>query len=94
MQNEKVFRMDDWTDDFTKNCEKGSLVADEVVDCMINAVPPIRMGYLTQVGSAHSTVFDKERKIYRSTYTTFVSVGKGLWRFVGFCFAGCDKEPA
>lgn len=67
----------------------GDTVDDELVQDMVNCVPPAmwRDG-CTQIGEAYSSEYDEDRQRHRDTYITFHKVDDGRWVFDGYCFKG------
>jgi len=71
---------------FDDYCSPGDVVDDELVEEMINCVPPVLMlSFCTQAGEAVSHERD-ERGAYRPTYTTFHRFVGGHWQYDGACF--------
>lgn len=71
----------------------GDEVDEELVDNMMNCVPPHRLkyGYL-QIGEAYADAFDESEGIkrYRATYGTFHKKsieGRCCWVYAGNCFS-------
>ena len=84
-------------DTFTYSRENiGALVAQEVVEEMVNALPPACMrSTSTQMGEAYSHKFDPQQERWRPTFATFKRMyeeGEGVWQFCGFCFLGENQE--
>lgn len=65
--------------------EVGSVVAEEVVDNFMNALPPrsLSYGYL-QMGEVYTHIEDEHGKV-RGLYMTFVK-DNGEWKYCGYCF--------
>ena len=68
--------------------EIGDLVEEEVVDDMINCLPPACMrSDCSQCGEPHSHRIDEDGK-GRTTYTTFKKSADKTWEYCGDCFRG------
>lgn len=75
--------------DWQHYCKPGDLVDEGVYDYFLDILPPRSMGYgYLQVGEPHSYRFNPETGKHQATYSTFVKVEKGIWRYCGTCFAG------
>lgn len=73
---------------FEEYCFPGDEVDADVVDMMLNSVPPmLERASCTQAGEAFSSEGD-ERGGYKPTYATFHHVSGGRWQFDGYCFYG------
>lgn len=98
----EIKTMAGWTEFAEKNndgswdkyCKAGDLVDEEIYEYFLNVMPPRGMGngYL-QVGEPHSSAFDPECGKWRPTYGTFQRVQKGVWMYMGNCFASGEWEP-
>ena len=67
----------------------GCLVNNDVVDNVINCLPPACMrSTCTQLGSPYSHREDPDTGKFRPTFATFCRVSEDAWRFCGFCFRG------
>lgn len=76
-----------------KYCKPGDLVDEEVYDYFLEILPPRSMerGYL-QVGEPHSHQMNADTGKVQATYATFQKVRKGVWMYLGNCFAGYTWE--
>ena len=72
-----------------KYCKPGDLVDEEVYDYFLDILPPhsMKRGYL-QVGEPYSHRQNPATGKWQATFSTFVQVGKGVWRWCGNCFSG------
>lgn len=71
----------------------GDTVDDELVQDMVNDVPPVLLwDSCTQIGEAYNSEYDEDRQCHRDTYITFHKVGDGRWTFDGYCFKGENKN--
>ena len=71
----------------------GDLVADDVVNNVINCLPPACMrSNCTQMGEPYSHRLDTSTGKYRPTYATFKRVTDGIWEYCGNCFRGENVE--
>ena len=85
-----MFNSDTFSYDLAK---PGDLVAQEVVDDAINALPPATLtGMLVQMGEPYSHCTDHTGR-WRATYATFQKVCAGVWEYRGHCFRGKIEEP-
>lgn len=76
----------------TDALEIGDLVENEVVDDLMDCLPPICMrSDCSQVGEASSSRIDENGK-YRSTYCTFKQIDSGIWEYCGDCFKGENAQ--
>ena len=75
----------------------GDLVTGDVVNDMMNALPPVRIGYeCAQLGEPYSHARDWKTKKCRPTYLTWRLIERAghawsassYWEFCGACFAG------
>lgn len=72
----------------TDALEIGDLIEDEIVDDLMDCVPPICMrSNCSQVGEAASNRIDENGKC-RNTYCTFKQIEPGIWEYCGDCFKG------
>ncbi len=83
--------------DFDTTYQLGDYVDEEIVNSLMNALPPRTLSEnLLQVGEPYCTKFDEKNNMYRSTFSTFKRVAgqtpNEIWEFVGHCFAGEDSE--
>jgi hypothetical protein len=68
--------------------EIGDLVEAEIIDDMINALPPACMrSDCCQLGEPHSSRVDENGKGH-NTYITFKRIADGIWEYCGDCFRG------
>lgn len=76
-----------------KYCKPGDLVDEGVYDYFLDVLPPRSMerGYL-QVGEPHSHQMNVATGKVQATYATFQKVRKGVWMYLGNCFAGYTWE--
>ena len=66
----------------------GDYVEKEIVDDIVNCLPPACMRTdCTQLGEPSSHRPDKNGN-YRATFETFKYVGDGVWEYCGACFRG------
>ena len=88
----KLISMEDWTGNFSDIASPGDLVDEEIVDEMINCIPPACMkSSCTQCGEPYSHKEDENGK-WRATYATFKEVTKGIYEYCGHCFRGENVE--
>lgn len=74
--------------------EVGDLVDGEIVDNIINCLPPACMrSDCTQLGEPTSHRID-ENGNYRPTYETFKKVSDNVWVYCGDCFQGSNVMVA
>lgn len=67
----------------------GDLVEEEIVDDLMNCVPPACMrSDCSQVGEPASSRTLDDGKTYRSTFETFKKVADNTWEYCGDCFRG------
>lgn len=67
----------------------GSLVEQNVVDDLVNCLPPACMrNDCTQHGEAFTHMNDLESNKCRPVYATFKCVAENIWEFCGYCFRG------
>ena len=89
----KLISMEDWTGCFCDIASPGDLVEEEIVDEMINCVPPVCMrSDCTQCGEPYSHREDPDTGKWKATYTTFKYVTKGIYEYCGNCFRGENEE--
>lgn len=92
----KVVTREDWAQagDFIKAARPGDLVEAEIVDEMVNCLPPatLRSG-CTQMGEPYSHELDTKTGRWRATYITFKREADG-WVYCGCCFQGDTTQPA
>lgn len=70
----------------------GDYVEEEIVDDIINCLPPVCMQKsCVQLGEPYSHELDTKRGTYRATYPTFKCVGERVWEYCGACFRGENK---
>lgn len=80
----KVHNIDTWT----CNYPVGTLAEEEVVDDMINCLPPAcTRSDCSQLGEPKGTRID-DNGITRNTYITFKKIAEGIWEYCGDCFRG------
>lgn len=81
----------DWI--LTTDClEIGDLVEEEIVDYIINLVPPACMrSDCCQCGEPASCRIDENGKT-RSTYITFKKINEDVWEYCGECFRGENTQ--
>lgn len=66
----------------------GDLVEEEIVDDLMNCLPPACMrSDCSQLGEPHNHKIDDEGKT-RATYVTFKRIAEGIWEYCGDCFRG------
>lgn len=73
-----------------RNAKVGDYVEEEIVDDLINCVPPISMSRsCSQCGEPNSMRQDPDTGKWRNTFTTFVCVDPDghVWEYRGDCFA-------
>lgn len=74
-------------------CESGDYFTDNVVDMLINMLPPACLRQnCTQIGGAYDHKYDKHGR-YKPTFATFEKITDKIWRYCGLCFYG-KNEPA
>jgi len=78
-------------DDYVK---PGDFVDEKTADYFLDILPPASMsrGYF-QVGEPYSHVYDEETGRYKATFSTFLRVDDGVWKWCGNCFKGKTEEP-
>ena len=70
---------------------KGTLIEDDVVDELINSLPPRYLSHsLFQSGEPCSMRMDGDKA--RNTYATYVRVDKNTWMFCEDCFYGESEQ--
>lgn len=70
----------------------GDLVEEEIVDDLLNCLPPACMrSDCSQLGEPYSIRID-ECGIARNTYATFKQVDKETWEYCGDCFRGENMQ--
>lgn len=70
----------------------GDLVVGEIVDDIINCLPPACMrSDCVQLGEPSSHRKDADGEL-RATYETFAQVDKNIWRYCGDCFRGENEQ--
>lgn len=86
----KVYNNDYWT---FYGAEIGDLVEENIVDDMIDAVPPacIRSSCM-QCGEAADHKIDEKTGEGRAVYETFKKVTKDIYEYCGKCFRGENVE--
>lgn len=73
---------------FSDALEPGDYVAEDVVDSLMNAMPPACMrGDCSQLGEPYSFRIDEDGNT-RNTYWTFKRIAECVWEFCGDCFRG------
>lgn len=72
----------------------GDYVDEGVYDYFLEILPPriMERGYL-QAGEPHSHRMNAAIGRVQATYATFQKVRKGVWMYLGNCFAGGTWEP-
>lgn len=75
----------------------GDYVEQEVVDEMLDALPPACMrADCSQIGEPYSHREDPDTGKWRATYATFKKVAgqypNGIWEYCGHCFRGENVE--
>ena len=89
----KLVTMEDWTDSFDSICNVGDYVEEQIVDEMINCLPPVCMrSDCMQCGEPYSHEVDPKSKRLRPTYSTFKKVADGVYEYCGHCFCGDNVE--
>lgn len=74
-------------------CEPGDYFTDDVVEMLINMLPPACMRQsCTQIGGVYAHKCDSHGK-YKPTFATFEKITENIWRYCGTCFYG-ETEPA
>lgn len=77
--------------DYYSGCDAlnvGDLVEEEIVDDLINCLPPACMrSDCSQLGEPHNHKIDDDGKT-RATYVTFKRIAEGIWEYCGDCFRG------
>lgn len=77
--------------DYYSGCdalEVGDYVASEIVDDLMNCLPPACMrSDCSQIGEPANHKEDSEGKV-RPTYATFKRITEGIWEYCGDCFRG------
>lgn len=85
-ENQKVYNTD-WYYGTDALCA-GDLVEEDIVDELINCLPPACMrSDCTQLGEAYSHEEDSEGRT-KPTFATFEKIAEFTWKFCGYCFAG------
>lgn len=70
----------------------GDLVGRDVVDELINSVPPVTFrSRCTQVGEVFSFAKD-EKGVAKDVFITFAVFNDKWWKFKGYCFQGCTEN--
>lgn len=83
-----MYTMQDWERDGSLKLTVGQIVSDEVVNELINCVPPAYHGAgLFQCGEAACT----EAKTYEKLYDTYRQKEEG-WEYLGHCRLGKTKH--
>lgn len=79
--------------DFRWEDHKGEAVEEEIVEDIMNALPPatLRADYI-QCGEAWSHEYDPEKNRWRPTFLTFAKKAE-TWFVLGCCFKGAYEEP-
>lgn len=74
-------------------CECGDYFAQEVVDMLINTLPPrcLKSGYF-QMGEPREGCPDEHNQ-WKNVYATFQQVERDIWVFLGYCFY-CGTQNA
>lgn len=73
--------------------ETGDLVEKEIVDDIINCVPPTCMrSDCMQCGEPQSEKLNEVDGKWQLTYATFKQIDGGIYEFCGYCFAGENME--
>ena len=93
--SQKRVTYQDWekAGEFYSIVSPGVLVADAIVDEMVNNLPPATMrAGMVQIGEPYSHRYDEKRGRWRGTYATFVKAEDGWWRYCGNCFVGETEE--
>jgi len=92
----KVYTMDEFVYD---KAQIGDYVEQEVVDDMLDALPPACMRKsCSQLGEPYSHRQDPDTGEWRATYATFKKVagawikGDEIWEYCGHCFRGENVE--
>lgn len=92
----KVYTADEFVYD---KANVGDYVEQEVVDDMLDALPPACMrSSCSQLGEPHSDRQDPDTGKWRATYPTFKKVcgtwnkGDEIWEYCGNCFRGENVE--
>ena len=67
----------------------GSLVEEEIVDDLMNCLPPLTMRRdCMQTSEPTTSRYDEKNDKWRNTYTTFKKVAEGIFEYCGDCFKG------
>lgn len=76
----------------TDALEIGDFVEDEIVDDLMNCLPPVCMrNDCSQVGEPSSSRIDKNGK-ERYTFSTFKRIAPEIWEYCGDCFKGENMQ--
>ncbi len=74
---------------WTYNRPVGSLVEEEIVDDLMNCVPPLTMrSNCMQTSEPHNHKEDEKTGQVKATYATFKKVAEGIYEYCGDCFKG------
>lgn len=69
--------------------KKGSLVEENIVNDLMNCVPPAKMSSSCfQVGKAFDHAEDPRTNKVRARYSTFQRIAENIWKYCGECFYG------
>ena len=67
----------------------GSLVEEEIVNDLMDCLPPLTMrDSCMQTSEPSSCRLDEETNVWKNTYTTFKKVADGIYEYCGDCFKG------
>lgn len=73
--------------------EIGDYVTEDIVDDMINCLPPACMrSDCSQCGEPVNHMIDEKTGKERPTYTTFRKVAENVWEYRGDCFRGENEQ--
>ena len=79
---------------FEKCAKPGDLVEEEIVDNLVNCLPPASLSaHYFQLGEPHSHEYDPRKDRFCPTFLTFFPDSEG-WRYCGNCFLGDRTQPA
>ena len=77
---------------FCEALEPGDYVSEDVIDNMVNALPPACMRHdCVQSGEPYSCRIDASGKT-RNTFWTFKCIAEHIWEFCGDCFLGENEQ--
>lgn len=92
-KGKNLVTMEDWTDSFEKCCEIGDYVEKQIVDELMNRVPPACMWKsCLQCGTPYDHKEDPDTGKERPTFATFKPVTENIYEYCGNCFRGETEE--